>query len=228
MSDIFEKTKRLIGVDGFKRLSQACVLVVGLGGVGGAATEVLARTGVGRFVLVDGDVFEHSNLNRQIVSSQSLIGACKAQATRERILSINPSANVSALNIYFDDVGKNAIFPDDVHYDYCIDAIDDIDNKVKLIAECKRRGIPMISAMGAGNRLDCNFAVTDIYKTEYDPFAKIMRRKLKDAGITSLDTVCATTPPAIKLAAPSSVAAPPFVMGAIMANHAICAMVGVS
>ncbi len=228
MSDIFEKTKQLIGADGYKRLSEACVLVVGVGGVGGAATEVLARTGVGRLVLVDGDVFEHSNLNRQIMSSQSAIGAFKAEAAKERILSVNPSADVVAINVYFDDKSKDDIFNDGMRYDYCIDAIDDADNKVKLIIECKRRGVPVISAMGAGNRLDCNFAVTDIYKTQYDPFAKLMRRKLKDAGIASLETVCAATPPTVKLAKPSSIAAPPFVMGAIMADRAICAMIGLS
>lgn len=219
MTSPFERTAELIGKSNFAKLESADILVVGLGGVGGAALEVLARSGIGRFTVADGDTFEPTNLNRQLLCTRDEIGKSKADAAKRRVLSVNPQAVVTAINEFItaDNVDKTV----DRRFTYCVDAIDDIESKVALIAECKRKNIPIVSAMGAGNRTQCDFAVADVFSTKDDPLARKLRRLLRKAGVTELDVVCGISPPAIKRGAPLSVAAPPIVMGAMLANRVI-------
>lgn len=219
MSTRFDRTIALIGEDGFAKLQIARVLVVGLGGVGGAAVECLARSGIGSLTLVDGDTFEPTNLNRQILCTRRNIGCGKAAVAKERVLSVNPAANVTAIGEYATAQNISQILSSG--YTYCVDAIDDIKNKILLISACKGANIPIVSAMGAGNRTDCDFTVCDVYKTKNDPFARKLRHELKSAGIASLDVVCAQSPPIVHAGKPSSIAAPPLVMGALLANYVI-------
>ncbi len=225
MSKLFDRLRPLVGDGGVERLKTARVLVVGLGGVGGAAAETLIRSGVGRLTFVDGDVFEPSNLNRQLLATSRTVGMNKAAAAKARAEEISSDVVATAVEQFVDAENIGSIL--DADFDYCIDAIDDIKNKIVLIAACKARGVGIVSAMGAGNRLDCDLAVTDIYKTQYDPIARTLRRELKKLGITELDTVCACSPPLARLQEPASAAAPPAVMGAMLAGHVIKRLTGV-
>ena len=217
MQKAFDRTVSLIGEQAFDRLAQSRVIVVGLGGVGGAAAEVLARSGVGALTLVDGDAFEPSNLNRQILCTVADVGKNKAEVAAARVHGVNPSASVTAVSEFVTADNIEGILGDG-RFDYCIDAIDDLKNKILLITACKRAGIPVISAMGAGNRLDCDFELTDIFK---------LRRELKTAGVDKLDVVCATSPPFVRAGEPASIAAPPLVMGAMIAGYAVKRLAGV-
>ncbi len=224
MSKRFDRTVSLIGEARLKLLSEAHVAVVGIGGVGGAATEFLARSGIGKLTVVDGDVFEPSNLNRQLFCTVSSLGRNKATVAKERISDIAPETETVCIPEFATADNISVIVADK---DYIVDAIDDIKNKLLLIRAAKSKGVPIVSAMGAGNRLDCDFAVTDVFATENDPFAKVMRRELKKAGILSLDVACAKSKPFITTAnAPASIAAPPNVMGALLATHVIKKIVG--
>lgn len=218
MSKRFDRTEALIGADNVARLKSSRVLVVGLGGVGGAAVETLARGGIGALTLMDGDVFDETNLNRQILCTELSVGKSKADVAKARVNAINGDAEVVALNEYITAENAADIVKDG--YSYCVDAIDDVKGKVALILACKAAGVPIISAMGAGNRIDCDFEITDLFKTQYDPFARAMRHALK-GKICSLTVACAKSPPLIKAGAPASFAAPPLVMGAMIANHAL-------
>lgn len=215
----FDKTIALIGEAAFEKLRASRFLIVGLGGVGGIALEVAVRSGVGEFTVVDGDKFESTNLNRQILCTSDVIGEYKACVARARALSIDPDVRVEAVTEFIDESNVDEIISRG--YSYCIDAIDDIKNKVLLVKACKAAGIPVVSAMGAGNRTDCGFAVTDVFETSNDPFAKKFRHELRQAGVLSLDAVCATSPPSVKSRSPFSLAAPPTVMGAMLANFAV-------
>ncbi|MDE5562349.1 MAG: ThiF family adenylyltransferase [Clostridiales bacterium] len=219
VGEAFVRTAALIGEDGLDRLQKAKVLVVGVGGVGGSAAEVLIRSGIGSLTFVDGDDFEPSNLNRQILSTVSDIGKNKAVVAAQRAAAINPVVNTKAISHFVNSDNIAEIL--DGGYDYCIDAIDDLPNKVLLIVECIKRNIKIVSALGAGNRISCDFTVTDIYKTKDDPFARKLRHELKKAGVQSLDVVCALSPPLVKHGTPSSIAAPPLVMGAMLANFVV-------
>lgn len=220
----FVRTAALVGEDALRALQKAKVLVVGLGGVGGGAFEVLTRSGVGSLTFVDGDDFEPSNLNRQILCTTSELGKNKAVVAAERASAINPAVQSVAIPKFVD--GTNIAEILDGGYDYCIDAIDDLPNKVLLINECKKRGINIVTALGAGNRIGCDFTVTDIYKTKDDPFARKLRHELRRANVDSLDVVCALTPPLVKHGTPSSIAAPPLVMGAMLANYVVTKIMG--
>lgn len=226
MQKAFERTVSLIGEQAFDRLAQSRVIVVGLGGVGGAAAEVLARSGVGALTLVDGDAFEPTNLNRQILCTVADVGKNKAEVAAARVHGVNPKASVTVVSEFVTADNIDGILGDG-RFDYCIDAIDDLKNKILLITACKRAGIPVISAMGAGNRLDCDFELTDIFKTKNDPFARKLRRELKTAGVDKLDVVCATSPPFVRAGEPASIAAPPLVMGAMIAGYAVKRLAGV-
>ena len=224
MSTRFDRTAALVGDDGINRLRAARVLVVGIGGVGGGAVECLARSGVGYLRLVDGDVFESSNLNRQLFSTVSALGKNKAIVAKARIAEIADDAEVDAVPEFLTEENISKLL-DGV--EYCVDAIDDIKNKIALIKACKARGIYVVSAMGAGNRLDCDFEACDIFQTKNDPFARVIRKKLKLEGVTSLDVVCAKSPPKVTPnSAPSSIAAPPLVMGAMLASRIVMRIVG--
>ncbi len=221
----FVRTAALVGEDALNKLQKAKVLVVGVGGVGGASAEVLVRSGIGSLTFIDGDNFEPSNLNRQILSTVNELGKNKAVVASQRAAEINPAVKTKAIPCFVDSTNITEIL--DGGYDYCIDAIDDLPNKVLLISECKKRGIKIASALGAGNRISCDFGITDIYKTKGDPFARKLRHELKKAGVDSLDVVCALTPPLVKHGMPSSIAAPPLVMGAMLAGFVVQKIIGI-
>jgi len=184
----FSRTELLIGKEALDRLGKCKVAVYGVGGVGSFAVEGLVRAGVGRFVLVDDDLVCLTNLNRQLHATRETIGKPKVEVMRERILEINPKAEVIAIKrFYMPDCAMEIIQGDE---DYIVDAIDTVTAKIDLIVNAKKLGIPIISAMGAGNKLDpTRFEVSDIYKTSVDPLAKVMRRELRQRGIESLKVV---------------------------------------
>ena len=188
MSEQFSRTELLLGKEAMERLSGCRVAVFGIGGVGGYVCEALARSGVGTLDLIDNDKVCLSNINRQIIATRSTVGKYKTDAMKDRILDINPDATVNTYPCFF--LPENASeFPFD-EYDYVVDAIDTVTAKIELVMQCQRMGIPIISSMGAGNKLDpTQFRVADIYKTQMDPLAKVMRHELKKRGVKKLKVV---------------------------------------
>ena len=183
----------LLGSESSKRLARSSVAVFGLGGVGGGAVEALARAGIGELHLIDMEVFTESNLNRQLLSTRDTIGKAKVDVAKQRILSINPDAKVYTYPLVF---GPESQRPDFFCFDFVIDAIDSISGKVEIIRRCAEAEIPMISCMGCGNRMDpSQLYVTDLFKTEYDPLAKIMRKRCRDMGIKHLRVVASKEMP---------------------------------
>ena len=178
----FSRMLPLIGEEGVNKLQQARVAVFGIGGVGGYVVESLARSGVGALDLIDGDKVSVSNLNRQIVALHSTVGQFKTQVMANRVLDINPNAKVKTYELFYDE---NCPIFDFSSYDYVVDAIDDVSAKIALIKESKRAGVPILSCMGTGNKWDSTaFEVADIAKTSVCPLARVMRKKLKEQGIT--------------------------------------------
>ena len=191
MREEFSRAALLIGKDGVERLQKAHVAVFGIGGVGGYVVEALARSGVGSFALIDNDTVAVSNLNRQIIALQNTIGQYKVDVMRERILAINPQAQVCVHRCFF--LPENADEFDFEQYDYVVDAVDTVTAKLEIIVRAQVAGVPVISCMGAGNKLDpTKFEVTDIYSTSICPLAKVMRRELKKRGVKSLKVVYST------------------------------------
>lgn len=192
-----DRTQRLLGKDGMERLKQSHVAVFGIGGVGGYAVEALARSGIGALTLVDHDRVEASNLNRQIIALHSTLGQYKVDAAAARVFDIAPHCRVSTHRCFFPEKSeKNAQTFDFSEYDFVIDAIDSIKSKVLLIEKCIHTGTPIISCMGAGNKLDASaFRVCDLAKTKVCPLARVMRRELKLRGIFHLPVVYSEEPP---------------------------------
>lgn len=184
----FVRTELLLGRDGLTRLKEARVAVFGIGGVGGHVCEALARSGVGAFDLVDSDRVSLSNLNRQIIALRSTLGRYKTEVMKERILDINPEAEVRECRCFF--LPENAReFPFE-EYDYVVDAVDTVTAKIELVMRAGERKVPIISSMGAGNKLEASmFRVADIYDTRVCPLAKVMRRELKKRGVERLKVV---------------------------------------
>ena len=195
MSDRFQRLKLLIGAENFQKLSAATVAVFGVGGVGSFTVEALARSGVGHLVLIDKDNIDATNINRQIHALSSTVGKSKVEVMRERILDINPAAQVDTIQKFLlpgEPVEDFFI----CRYDYVVDAIDTITAKIFLIEQCNLRGIKIVSSMGAGNKLDATrFKVADIFQTSVDPVAKILRKKLRDKEIERLKVVSSDEPP---------------------------------
>lgn len=188
MNEQFSRTAMLLGEEGIKKLSDSRVLVFGVGGVGGFVVEGLARAGVGHIDIVDNDSVCLSNLNRQIIALHSSIDRHKVDVCRERILDINPDCEVNVFKCFY--LPENSDQFDFAAYDYVIDAIDTVTAKIDIIIKCIETGTPVISSMGTGNKLDpTRIEVTDIYKTEMDPLAKVMRRELKKRGVKRLKVV---------------------------------------
>ena len=188
MKEQFARTAMLLGEEGVKRLERARVAVFGIGGVGGYVAEALARSGVGHFLLVDSDRVALSNLNRQIIAILQTVGQYKTQAMKERILSINPDAQVETRECFF--LPENAEEFDFTGLDYVVDAVDTVTAKLELILRARRFGVPVISSMGAGNKLDASrLEVADIYQTSVCPLARVMRRELKARGVDRLKVV---------------------------------------
>lgn len=190
----FSRTELLIGREGLERLANARVAVFGIGGVGGYVVEGLARSGVGTLDLIDNDKVCVSNINRQIIATWDTVGQYKVDVARARVLSINPDAVINTYRVfYMPDTAKQFDFG---CYDYVVDAIDTVTGKLELIMRAKAAGIPVISSMGAGNKLDASaFRVADIYDTKVCPLAKVMRRELKKRGIERLKVVYSEEPP---------------------------------
>ena len=184
MSEQFSRTEMLIGEEGIKRLNNSKVAVFGIGGVGSYVVEALARAGVGNFVLIDNDIISESNINRQIIATYKTLGAPKVLVSKERILQINPNANIETYQEFFMPETEGII---DKSIDYIVDSIDTVTAKIELIIRADKFNIPIISCMGTGNKLDSTkFEIADIYKTSVCPLAKVMRKELKTRGIKSL------------------------------------------
>lgn len=186
---IFQRTELAIGEKNLKKLENSHIIIFGLGGVGGSAVEALVRSGVGEISIVDFDTVDITNLNRQIIATQSTIGKHKALCMKERALSINPNIKV---NVYIEKFLKETsdLFFKDKIYDYVVDAIDLITAKLDLIELCYKNKIPIISSMGTGNKLDpILFEVADINKTSVCPMAKVIRKELKKRNIRKLKVV---------------------------------------
>ncbi|MBN3525717.1 tRNA threonylcarbamoyladenosine dehydratase [Paenibacillus apiarius] len=178
----FSRTELAIGPEGLEKLKNSTVAVLGIGGVGSIAAEALARTGVGRIILIDKDVVDITNLNRQIHALTTTVGQKKAELMQERIKLINPDCDAIALNMFYTEETCEELFKYEL--DYVVDASDTISYKIHLIKECLRRKLPIISCMGAANKMDpTRFQVADISKTTVDPIARVVRQKLRKEGI---------------------------------------------
>ena len=234
MLDQFSRTELLLGREGVERLARAHVAVFGLGGVGGYAAEALVRSGVGALDLIDSDRVSLTNLNRQILATHRTLGQYKADAARERALEINPEARVTARRVFYGpDTAGDFDFS---QYDYVIDAIDTVTGKLALIQQALAAGTPIISCMGAGNKLDPTaFRVADIYETSVCPLARVMRKELKRRGVRRLKVVYSQEPPRnpegalyqgslegeIRRQLPGSAAFVPAAAGLILAGEAV-------
>ncbi len=228
--DIFSRTELLIGAEGMERLKNARVAVFGIGGVGGYVCEMLARSGICNISLFDSDTVSFTNRNRQIIALESTTGKPKVEVMRARILDINPAAVVSVNNVFY--TPENADDYPLSGYDYIADCIDTVSSKIELIVRAKAAGVRIISAMGAGNKLDpTRFEVADIYKTSVCPLARTMRYELRKRGIKSLKVVYSKEEPKKPLGdvgeesfgrhIPASVAFAPAAMGIVMASEII-------
>ena len=218
MSERFSRTELLIGKENVERLGRARVAVVGVGGVGGCAVEALVRSGVGTLDLIDADVVSLSNVNRQIIATEKTVGRAKVDVAKERALEINPDIKVNIYKIFY--LPETAGQFDFTLYDYVVDAIDTVTGKLGLIMQAKEAGVPVISCMGAGNKLDAAaFRVEDIYRTSVCPLAKVMRRELKKRGVKDLKVVYSKEEPVKKgNQIPGSIAFVPPAAGLILAG----------
>ena len=235
MQEWLSREAMLLGREAVERLERASVAVFGLGGVGSYTAEALARAGVGRLVLVDGDAVADSNRNRQLGALVSTVGLPKAEVTAARVREINPACRVEP-HVLFYLPGEEGTLLDGL--DYAADAVDTVAAKLSLAVECRRRGIPLVSAMGCGNKLDpTRFRVADIYQTRVCPLCRVMRRELKARGAPSLRVVYSEEEPPAPLpggegraagrrALPGSVSFVPPVAGLILAGEIIRALAG--
>ena len=188
MLNQFSRTELLLGKNAMEALENKRVAIFGIGGVGGYVCEALVRTGVGHFDLIDDDQVCLTNLNRQIIATRSTVGKNKVDVMKERMLDINPKVDITVHKCFF--LPENADDFDFKSYDYVVDAVDTVTAKIEIIMRCKKDDVPVISCMGAGNKLDpSRFRVADIYKTTMCPLAKVMRREMKKRGVKHLKVV---------------------------------------
>ena len=188
MLNQFSRTQLVFGADNMERLKNARVAVFGVGGVGGYTVEALARSGVGTLYLIDDDKVCLTNINRQILATRKTVGKYKVDVAKERILEINPDATVNTYKMFYLPETKDQFHFED--YDYVVDAIDTVTGKIQLVLQAREAGTPIISSMGAGNKINpAQFEVADIYKTSVCPLAKVMRRELKRRGVKKLKVV---------------------------------------
>lgn len=229
MAEEFARTELLLGADGMEKLKNARVAVFGIGGVGGHAFEALVRSGVGTIDIFDNDTVALTNLNRQIIATRETLGKSKVDVAKERALSINPNVTINAHNCFF--MPETADEFDFTNYDYVIDAIDTVKGKIEIIMRADKANVPVISCMGAGNKLDpTKFEVTDIYKTSVCPLARTMRYELRRRGIKKLKVVYSREEPikpaesseqTVRRSVPGSTAFVPAVAGLIAAGEAV-------
>ena len=230
MENRFSRTEMLIGMENFRKLRHARVAVFGVGGVGGYVVEALARSGVGTLDLIDRDIVSISNINRQIIALSSTVGQYKTEVAKARVKDINPDINVNIYNIFY--TTETADTFDFSQYDYVVDAIDTVSGKIQLVMQADKNNTPIISSMGAGNKLNPTlFEVADIYKTSVCPLARVMRNELKKRGIKKLKVVYSKEPPIepqikeyneiTKKITPASIAFVPSAVGLIIAGEVI-------
>lgn len=235
MEDIFLRTEMLLGRDAMNTLANSHVAVLGLGGVGSWCAEALARSGIGHLTVVDCDTVSTTNLNRQLVATASTINLPKAQTMAERIAQVIPSCKVSPLVLRYTSETREEFFS--TNYDYIIDAIDLVSCKLDLIETALKRNIPIISALGTGNKLDPKqFQITDISKTKGCPLARIIRKELRERGITHhrvlwseetpLTPQNSETPPPGRHSVPGSVAWVPSCAGFMLAGDVVLSLIG--
>lgn len=234
----FSREELLIGKAGLEKLRQARVAVFGIGGVGSYVVEALARSGIGALDLFDSDTVALSNINRQLIALESTLGRPKVEAAKERVLQIDPACRVEARQLFF--TPENAGDIDFSQYDYVADAIDTVTGKLELIRRCREAGVPVISCMGTGNKLDPTaFRVAPIEKTSVCPLARVMRRELKKRGVTGVKAVYSTEESLAPAAAqegdvkgtagrptPGSMAFVPSVAGLILAGEIVKDLLG--
>lgn len=215
-----QRTAKLLGEQSVERLADKKIAVFGLGGVGGHAAEALVRTGVGAIDIVDGDTVALSNINRQLVALHSTVGQLKTDVCGERFLDINPELILRKFPLFFSE--ENAEQFDFSEYDYVLDCIDDVAAKVLLAEICTQKNVRIISSMGAGNKLNpMGFRVADIYETSVCPLARVMRQRLRKAGVERLRVVYSTEEPVITERVPASCAYVPSAAGLLMAAAVI-------
>lgn len=231
MINEFSRTELLLGAEKLNRLKNSTVAVFGVGGVGGYVAEALARSGVGHIVLIDNDVVSITNINRQIIALHSTVGRPKTEVMAERIKDINPDADVKIRNCFY--TPQTSMEFDFTEYDYVVDAIDTVSGKIELVMQAQKCGTPIICSMGAGNKLDpAAFEVSDIYKTEVCPLARVMRYELKKRGVKKLKVVYSKEKPITPLenvecdvtqkrVTPGSAAFVPSVAGLIIASEVV-------
>jgi tRNA A37 threonylcarbamoyladenosine dehydratase len=233
MEKPFDRTEMLLGKEGMERLRRARVILFGVGGVGGYAAEALVRSGIGKLTVVDHDRISPTNLNRQIIALHSTIGRYKVDVMKERAADISPETDVEARRCFF--LPENQEEFDFSAYDYVIDAVDTVSAKLSIIEKAKREGVPVISSMGAGNKLDPSaFRVADISETSVCPLARVMRRELRKRGIEKVKVVYSREIPAsvedgfteTGKAVPGSIAFVPSAAGLILAGEVIRDLAG--
>ena len=237
MEEIFSRTAMLLGEEAIKKLSEAKVAVFGIGGVGGYVVEALVRAGVGAIDIIDNDEVCGSNLNRQIIATRSTLGMAKVDAMENRIKDINPECVVRKYQCFY--LPETAGEFDFSQYSYVVDAIDTVTGKIQLVMQAKEAGVPIISCMGTGNKLNpTELEVADIYKTSVCPLAKVMRRELKKRGVDRLKVVYSKEEPLTPLvieekqeedkrrATPGSVSFVPSVAGLIIASEVVKDLAG--
>lgn len=224
MHNQFSRTELLIGKEGIKKLQNAKVAIFGIGGVGSYVVEGLTRAGVGSFILVDKDIVDITNLNRQIIATKETIEKPKVEVAKNRILQINPYANIKIYQEFFMPDSKDIL---EKTVNYIVDAVDTVTAKIELVIRANKLNIPIISCMGTGNKLDpTKFEVTDIYKTSVCPLAKVMRKELKNRGIKQLKVVYSNEEPIKRNCSenrqvPGSISFVPSVAGLIIAGEVV-------
>lgn len=217
-----DRTEMLIGSEAVSRLADAKVLVFGVGGVGGHVCEALVRAGIGEIHIVDGDTVAESNINRQIIATRDNIGQPKVEAMAERIRLINPECRVKGFQMFFLP-GETSDSMDFSGYDYVVDAVDTVAAKLEIIEKAKAAGVPVISSMGTGNKLDPTlFRIADISKTSVCPLAKVIRKELRNRGIRDVKVLFSTEEPVrTGVRTPASISFVPSVAGLIIGGEVI-------
>ena len=224
MNNWLNRTEYLIGIDNISKLKKSHVAVFGCGGVGSYVIEALARSGVGSLTLIDKDVVDITNINRQLIADTTTIGMPKVEVEKERLLRINPTLRVTTYQMFYDASHADEIL--NTNFDYVIDAIDTVTAKIELIKRCTELNVPIISSMGTGNKLDpTKFEISDISKTSVCPLAKVMRKELSKRGIKHLKVVYSKEEPKrfdeTNKRTPASISFVPSVAGLVLASEVI-------
>lgn len=221
MDERFSRTVRVIGEENMNKIQNSSVIVFGLGGVGGAAAESLVRAGIGRIGIVDKDVVDITNINRQIIATDDTVGMKKTDALESRLLSINPDLKIDKYDLFY--LPETADSVDLTKYDFIVDCIDNVTAKLELIVRAERVGIPIISSMGTGNKLHPEMLeISDINKTSVCPLARVMRRELKKRNISKLTVVYSKEEPVkTDSSVPGSMSFTPPVAGYLISSYVI-------